>query len=327
MEGDISPKKIFRSVSFSFGFFACALGVFSPLFVLAEAKDFSLSPLFHEVTFEASDTEKRVEVEVSNRTDRDAEFFLSAVDFGTLDESGGVAFLGGGGDFERRYGLASWMRLPTDRMILPAGATEVVPVVIENKESLSPGGHYGAVAFQMENASGDTLESSLVSVRSSFASLFFVKKSGGEVMNLEYRGVLRMDRDAFGVPEKIFLRFQNAGNAHLVPRGIVAVRDMWGRVVRRSVLNEESGRILPESFRTYTVPLKNMAPAFLPGTYTISVEYRYDGSDDVVAAPEKTVFPVLLLFLWGLGGGGIIMCVLWLFTLFRKGKCSKCPIS
>lgn len=327
MEGDISPKKIFRSVSFSFGFFACALGVFSPIFVSAEAKDFSLSPLFHEVTFEASDTEKRVEVEVSNRTDRDAEFVLSAVDFGTLDESGGVAFLGGGGDFERRYGLASWMRLPTDRMILPAGATEVVPVVIENKESLSPGGHYGAVAFQMENVSGDTSESSLVSVRSSFASLFFVKKSGGEVMNLEYRGVLRMDRDAFGVPEKIFLRFQNAGNAHLVPRGIVTVCDMWGRVVRRSVLNEESGRILPESFRTYTVPLKNMAPAFLPGTYTISVEYRYDGSDDVVAAPEKTVFPVLLLFLWGLGGGGIIMCVLWLFTLFRKEKCSKCPIS
>ena len=303
------------------------LGVFSPLFVLAEAKDFSLSPLFHEVTLGLNDTEKRVEVEVSNRTDRDAEFVLSAVDFGTLDESGGVAFLGGGGDFERRYGLASWMRLPTDRMILPAGATEVIPVVIENKESLSPGGHYGAVAFQMENSSGDTLESSLVSVRSSFASLFFVKKSGGEVMNLEYRGVLRMDRDAFGVPGKIFLRFQNAGNAHLVPRGIVTVRDIWGRVVRRSVLNEESGRILPESFRTYTVPLKNMAPAFLPGTYTISVEYRYDGSDDVVAAPEKTVFPVLLLFLWGLGGGGIIMCVFWLFTLFRKGKCSKCPIS
>lgn len=303
------------------------LGVFSPLFVSAEAKDFSLSPLFHEVTLGLNDTEKRVEVEVSNRTDRDAEFVLSAVDFGTLDESGGVAFLGGGGDFERRYGLASWMRLPTDRMILPAGATEVIPVVIENKESLSPGGHYGAVAFQMENSSGDTLESSLVSVRSSFASLFFVKKSGGEVMNLEYRGILRMDRDALGVPGKIFLRFQNAGNAHLVPRGIVTVRDIWGRVVRRSVLNEESGRILPESFRTYTVPLKNMAPAFLPGTYTISVEYRYDGSDDVVAAPEKTVFPVLLLFLWGLGGGGIIMCVFWLFTLFRKGKFSKCPIS
>lgn len=320
MEGDISPKKIFRSVSFSFGFFACALGVFSPLFVSAEAKDFSLSPLFHEVTFEASDTEKRVEVEVSNRTDRDAEFVLSAVDFGTLDESGGVAFLGGGGDFERRYGLASWMRLPTDRMILPAGGTEVIPIVIENKESLSPGGHYGAVAFQMENASGDTLESSLVSVRSSFASLFFVKKSGGEVMNLEYRGVLRMDRDPLGVPGKIFLRFQNAGNAHLVPRGIVTVRDMRGRVVRRSVLNEESGRILPESFRTYTVPLKDIAPAFLPGKYVISVEYRYDGSDEFVIAPQKTIFPIPLIILWSVAVVAMILFLVFVIKRFLKRK-------
>ena len=274
------------------------LSIFSPVFVLAETKDFSLSPLFHEVTLEASDAEKKVEVEISNRTDRDAEFVLSAVDFGTLDESGGVAFLGGGGDFERRYGLASWMRLPTERMILPAGGTEVIPIVIENKESLSPGGHYAAVAFQMEGAFGDTSDVSRVSVRSSFASLFFVKKSGGEVMKLEYRGISHLDRDMLGVPEKLFLRFQNAGNTHLVPRGIVTVRDMWGRIVRHGTVNEDSGRILPESFRIYTVPLKNMAPAFLPGAYVISVEYRYDGSDDFVVAPAEKVLPVFLMLVW-----------------------------
>lgn len=311
----------------SFLLFFLVFGVFSPIFVLAETKDFSLSPLFHEVSLESGDVEKRMTIEVSNRTDTDAEFFLSAVDFGTLDESGGVAFLGGGGDFERRYGLASWIRLPTERMILPSGATEVVPIVIENKESLSPGGHYGAVAFQLEGSSGNRSDVSLVAVRSSFASLFFVKKSGGEVMEIEYRGISRLDRDMLGVPEKLFLRFQNAGNTHIVPRGIVTVRDMRGRVVRRGIVNEDSSRILPESFRIYTVALKNMAPAFFPGTYVISVEYRYDGSDDFVTAPEKMIFPVSLLFLWGLGGIAITLCIVWFFKLFRKRKRSKRPIS
>lgn len=296
------------------------LGVFSPVFVSAETKDFSLSPLFHEVVFEPGDTEKQVVVEISNRTNRDAEFFVSAVDFGTLDESGGVAFLGGSGDFERRYGLASWMRLPMERIVLPAGGAETIPIVIENKESLFPGGHYGAVAFQLESPSKDESGASFVAVRSSFASLFFVKKTGGEVMKLEYRDILSINRDTFSVPEKLFLRFQNAGNTHLVPRGIVVVRDTAGRVVRRGILNEDSGRILPESFRVYTVSLKKTAPAFLPGKYMISIEYRYDGSDEFVSAPQKIVFPTLLIILWSVAIVAGIFFFVFTVRRFLKRK-------
>lgn len=284
-----------------FSFPAFFIGIFLPFFVSAEAKDFSLSPLFYEVTFESGDTEKAVKVEISNRTDTDAEFFLSAVDFGTLDESGGVAFLGGTGDFERRYGLASWIRLPTDRLVLPAGETETVSIAIENKESLSPGGHYGAVAFQLESSSDEKSDMPLVSVRSSFASLFFVKKTGGEVMKLEYADIQNIGKDTFGIPEKISLRFRNSGNTHLVPRGVVTVRDPWGRAVRKGVINEESGRILPESYRIYGVSLKEMASAFLPGRYTILIEYRYDGSEEFVAVPTRTTSPVLLILIWTAG--------------------------
>lgn len=303
-----------------FSFPTFFIGIFLPFFVSAETKDFSLSPLFHEVVLESGDTEKEVTVEISNRTGLDAEFFLSAVDFGTLDESGGVAFLGGSGDFERRYGLASWMRLPTERMILPAGATEAISIVIENKESLSPGGHYGAVAFQLENPFGERLSESLVAVRSSFASLFFVKKTGGEVARLEYADIQNIGRDRLGVPEKISLRFRNSGNIHLVPRGIVTVRDMRGRTVREGIINEDSGRILPESYRTYGVSLKKIASAFLPGRYTVSIEYRYDGSEEFVAAPARTVFPVLLTLLWTAGAILGLFFFVFLVKRFLKKK-------
>ena len=123
-----------------------------------------------------------------------------------------------------------------------------------------------------------------------------------------------MDRDVLGVPEKIFLRFQNAGNTHLVPRGIVTVRDSLDRVVRRSVLNEDSGRILPESFRMYTVSLKNGVPAFLPGKYVISVEYRYDGSDEFSVTPTQTFFSLPLIFLW------IVAAILGMFLAIFLAK-------
>lgn len=301
-----------------FSFLTLFLGIFLPFFVSAETKDFLLSPLFHEVAFESDDTEKEVNVEIANRTNTDAEFFLSAVDFGALDESGGVAFLGGTGDFERRYGLASWIRLPTNRLVLPAGETETVSIAIENKESLSPGGHYGAVAFQLENPSGEKSNTSLVAVRSSFASLFFVKKTGGGVMKLEYADIQNIGKDALGIPEKVSLRFRNSGNIHLVPRGVVTVRDPWGRAVRKGVINEESGRILPESYRTYGVSLKKVASAFLPGRYTISVEYRYDGSEGFIVAPKRTVFSFLLIIFWSLGLVLGIFFAIFLAKFFRK---------
>lgn len=301
-------------------------GINVPFFVSAEGEDFALSPLFHEVSI---DTEEIVSIEISNRTGSDAGFFLSAVDFGTLDESGGVAFLGGTGDFEHRYGLASWIRLPTERLIIPAGETETVSVVIENRESLSPGGHYGAVVFQLEDPSAEQPAVTPVAIRSSFASLFFVKKSGGETEKLEFRDISSVSTDSFGIPEKLSLRFQNSGNIHLVPRGIVTVRDFRGRTVRKSILNEESGRILPESYRTFTVPLKKLAPAFLPGVYTLSVEYRYDGSDEFVASPQKTVFPIFLALLWGAGAISMLfsgtLLAKWLLKRKKKGILANLP--
>lgn len=270
-----------------------------PLRLRAAGGDVSLSPLFHEVSFSETDTDSRAIITISNATDSDARFTLSAVDFGTLDESGGVAFLGGNGDFERRYGLASWIRLPADRIIIPSGETEKVPILIENRDSLSPGGHYGAVIFYLAHDDASPSASDSVAVRSSFASLFFVKKSGGVVTELEYGDTNLADRDLFGIPHKLRIRFRNAGNVHMVPRGTVRVLDSRGRTVRTGVLNEDSGRMLPESYRSFSVPLRKIAPVFVPGTYRISIDYRFDGSDEFVTAPPVSFVPIPMLLFWG----------------------------
>lgn len=276
-------------------------GFYWPNFVSAQEGAFSLEPLYTEVDIMEGDAEKRIVMTLFNRTGADATFRLSAVDFGSLDESGGVAFLGSGSDGGSRYGLASWIALENEQVTVPAGETQEIPVTIRNRESLSPGGHYGAIVFHLDEAYSSEDESSVVAVNSSFASLIFAKKRGGETYDLAYRGIVGSQEDFRGIPDRISLRFQNAGNMHVVPRGRVIVTDPFGRIVRKGILNEESARILPESFRVYGLPLRPVASAFVPGWYTVSVEYRYDGKDETTTVPEEKVLPFGINLLWVFG--------------------------
>ncbi|MBP9751999.1 MAG: hypothetical protein KBD19_04025 [Candidatus Moranbacteria bacterium] len=310
MEEAVRKKR--RAFLISAGFAVSVLigGFYKPLFVFAEQDDFLIEPLYHEVEIRGADVEQSFYVDLSNRTGADAVFSVSVVDFGTLDESGGIAFLGGSGDFERRYGLASWMKVGSESFIVPAGKSERIPITVENKESLSPGGHYGAVLFRMAGSGDMTTDSPTVAVESSFAALVFVKKTGGEIAELSYKGSEDISRDVFGIPAGFPLQFQNSGNIHLVPRGRVVVTDPFGRVVRKGTINAESGRILPESFRAFQAELKPLSYAFFPGLYTVTVEYRYDGKESFDTVSER-VFPIPLAAIWIGGGVLLIVCIYW----------------
>lgn len=305
-------------------------GFMKPDFAFAEGGAFSIEPLYTEVALSEEMQEHSFEITLSNNTASDTVFSVSVVDFGTLDESGGVIFLGGGSDFEKRYGLASWMRLGSERFIVPAGESEHIPVTIENRESLSPGGHYGAVLFQIKRGEDSFSPdgSSVVALDPSFAALVFVRKSGGAVERIDYKGVNSVESDIFGITDKLFIRFQNAGNVHLVPRGRVTVTDVRGRVVRKGVINGESGRVLPESFRAYPVKLKTVAAAWLPGAYETTVEWRYDGREEMAVVEEGKSFPIILNALW-VGGGAAFVTFVWIYLKKRlkKGKTEKSEMS
>lgn len=275
-----------------------------PLSAFAEERSYSLEPFFRDVEL-GSENPQSYPITITNRTDHDATFRVSVTDFGTLDESGGIAFLGGASDFSERYGLASWMRVDRERFIVPAGGSERVPVTITDRESLSPGGHYGAVVFEMLEDDGGTGQVD-VSVKTSFASLVFVTKYGGEARSMRFAGASIDDVDPFGVPSKVSARFRNDGNVHLVPRGRVTVTDPFGTVVREGIVNTESGRMLPESYRSYLTPLVSVRRAMFPGPYHVAIEYRYDGKDGFETGATMTSWPIGLIAVWMFGMLGTV---------------------
>lgn len=271
----------------------------------------TISPALQQVTLSPEVQQKTYDFNVTNNTATELEFALSVVDFGSLDETGGVLFAGNAKKtFNYRYTLSPWVQLEKDRVVVAPHKSEKIPITLLNKESLTPGGHYGAITVTPT----DTGESGQkVQIDQVATSLLFVKKSGGEVYRLSLNR-FTVRPHIFALPSKVDLRFQNGGNVHVIPRGMATVTDPRGRIVQRGVVNEDSGIALPETFRQVTVGLKPLARAWLPGRYHLDINYRYDETDRFQTVSTSFIYLNLLV----LGIGLIIVVMLALVLLHRR---------
>lgn len=275
----------------------------------ASEGNFSVSPLFTDILL-GTEEEQSFFLEVGNTTPEPMVFRLSFVDFGSLNESGGIAFLGKGASFQERYGLASWISAEKDVVTVFPQEKERINLTIMNKESLSPGGHYGAVIFRAAKEGENFTDANPnVSISPNFTALVFVRKVGGEILDFQYKESI-VRSDIFGIPDKISLRFQNKGNTHVTPRGRIEVRDMLGNIVRKGILNEESGRILPESYRLYPISFIPLSKAILPGYYRVSGDYRFDGQEHFFTLPEQKFFA------WGISLVWLFACGILCYGIF-----------
>ncbi|HSH18368.1 MAG TPA: hypothetical protein VK978_03215 [Candidatus Saccharimonadales bacterium] len=272
-------KRYLRLGTATLGALLCLL-VFSPETQAAPPRKsgVTIAPAFQEIVITPDDPSKRFDFAITNNTAEPLEFSLSVVDFGSLDESGGVLYIGDAKkQLEYRYGLTGWVTLAKDRVVVEPKSTEKVPVTIFNRESLTPGGHYGAILVSPAETGERPTK---VQINQVLSSLLFVKKQGGEVYRLGLQSH-DMPANIFKVPESVGLRFQNAGNVHVVPRGTVTITDPAGRVVRRGFINQGSTLALPESFRQLPAHLETVRAAWLPGRYGMEIAYRFDGKESV----------------------------------------------
>ncbi|HOZ80688.1 MAG TPA: hypothetical protein PK370_00510, partial [Candidatus Woesebacteria bacterium] len=145
--------------------------------VLAEEM-VKLSPAITEVIIEEKDNQKEIEYWLENYSEDDLSYKLKLVDFEGLNETVGVAFIGlSKNQVERKYGLASWMSVSSDQIVVPAKSKTKFKVLISNKESLSPGGHYAGVILESNQQNEKDLGFKQV-----FSSLILLKKRGGEIV-------------------------------------------------------------------------------------------------------------------------------------------------
>ncbi len=178
----------------------------------SDRENYYLSPSFEKVEIEQGQSQVSWQIEVGNNSHISQTFNLSVIDFGSLDEAGGVAFLTSNeGLGQRKYSLASWITLEKDRLEIGANQKERVKVTVRNRDSLAPGGHYGAVLVNLSSELND--KSDQVNLVQTYASLIFLKKEGDIHQEMD---LVKWDlkRSWWRMPDNINLKFQNIGNVH-----------------------------------------------------------------------------------------------------------------
>jgi len=266
-----------KKTTLGFGLLLIFFGLKSPaLAVSAPQPSITVAPFLQEVKILGSDDSQRFTVTLTNNTKASQQLNLSVVDFGSLNETGGVIFAGNNAsNLVKKYGLANWLRLDQNSVNIGPGQSAKITAVVVNDTSLAPGGHYGAIIASLVKSSRSG--GNQIGVNQKISSLVFATKLGGEHYDLKFSS-LKYNGNRFKLPDQITIRFQNPGNVHVVPRGVVMLSSPNGQVLRRGVINEESGYVLPETFRQfYILPTVLKKPGLWPATYKLKVDYRYDG--------------------------------------------------
>ncbi len=273
----------------------------------------SLSPFVQQIALQPNDGARSFSLTFTNHTDTLQELNLASRDFGSLNDTGGVLLEGSSG-FTQKYGLTSWLSLEADTVVLQPKESRAVLVSIDNRSSLQPGGHYGAVVASV-NSLNDQVGNHVV-VNQQLLSLILVDKVGGEHYDLKLDRV-NQNGNWLHLPNDIRLRFQNPGNVHVVPRGIVKLKSPSGRVLAQGIINSESAYILPESYRELFVPLTRTASAPpLPGIYHVEVDYRYEGIARTVSKSYAVHFVNAGVYLLA----GFLMVVIGIFTWRHQNR-------
>jgi hypothetical protein len=115
-------------------------------------------------------------------------------------------------------------------------------------------------------------------------------------------------------PGSVDLTFKDEGNTHLIPRGTVTVADSHGIIVSKGIINDNSGLLLPEKSRLYSVQMTGVSNRSLQlsGKYTLTINYRFDGFDQFrVYKSSFNVTPplaiLMYLFVLAIVAGGFYM--------------------
>jgi hypothetical protein len=279
----------------------------------------TLSPAVVQTAVQADETEHKLEFKVTNNKKIEQTINITTADFNTLDESGGLVFVGTNpSKLQKKYGLATWITLPQSAITLKPKETSVVTAIVVNQDSLASGGHYGALLLGLDDNSGNTKGNNKVALHPIASSLLFINKIGGDTHKLKLTDVYS-SHNIFNLPSTVTLRFYNDGNTHLIPRGTVSVTDPHGKLISKGVINEDSAIILPETYRRYSIPLNNISTATIPGKYKTTVDFRFDGIDQFRTYQTSRFLLISTLVLFVI----VIVVIIGLITVLFYSKNRK----
>lgn len=271
-----------------------------------------INPAVLEADINATEPEKKIEIELINHNSHPIILELFAINFRQGDLDGLVQFLGENSE-SYIYSLASFIHLPYNEVELEPNEKQSVEVIITNRQDLSPGGHYAGIIAREKLSKKPTSKTTILPAVS---SLILLKKTGGEQYNLSIREVdWPHNLVEFFYPKKIHVTFQNEGNVHLVPYGRIEIRDMFNRLISKAIINPSSLYIFPSSRRRISLETEPISISLPLSFNTLTIR----GQDSL----KKTNFAYQETYLYVNPFAGILLILLPIILRLVSRKIKK----
>jgi len=280
--------------------------------------DFVLGPGKVELWLEPGEKFTKY-LNITNRLGRTIKFKIEIEDFvGTYNVDTTVQLLGGR---ESPYSLKDYLDPEITEFTLENGQRITLPVEIAIPEDTEPGGLYGSVLVSTQALEAGPEETQIKSI-SRLGSLFFIRVKG-DVLE---QGFLK----SFTTPEKFYKKgpidfeilFENTGNVHLNPYGIIEIKNLLGQKIDEIEL--EPWFAMPDSLRLRETKWER---EWLFGRYTATAKINR-GYQDII--DEKSI--VFWIIPWKIILPGFIILVIiiglfkWIFSHFEiRRKSAAAP--
>jgi hypothetical protein len=217
-----------------------------------------------------------------NNTKSDIELNLSVQDFTQLENSYKINFLEKKDAANYKYSLSSWISFENKNLQLSPKEKKTVKVFIDNNR-ITKGGHYASILAEIAQPENKKQ----INIKAVISSLLFVRASTGQEIEEGKINLFKPSQDFLEYPNTYLLRFENSGNVHVIPYGLVEVYDPLGNKIARGILNENSLDAMPESIRNYEIQTTTYEKVLLPGFYTAKIALHFGKTDKKLSATVK----------------------------------------
>ncbi len=242
-----------------------------------------LSPLRFDLTIDPGKSQT-VKFNVENITKNTATYKGVLTDFLANNQNGTPQLIVTGSKFDP-FSIKQFIaNIPN--FTIKGGQTVPVNVKVSIPKGTAGGGYFGAIRFLSVNPStGKT-----VNISASVAGLILITVPGPGMH--ESLALSSFNVGTNGKSQRLFytnkgidalVRFDNNGNVQIPPYGKIIVQDMSGKTIETKTVNGSNppGNVLPESYRTFSVPLSNIGAI---GKYTATGNFGYGNNGKLISA-------------------------------------------
>ena len=239
---------------------------------------------------------------VINAQSTDQTYFFDTLSFSAKDNSGEPQFA----NKKTTDELAKWIQFNSDQIVVPAQSKADIPFSIHIPADASSGSFQSAIT--VSGAPSEIVATNGAVVEAKTAILVFLTVNGDTIKKaalLDFTS--NAQKMQSNLNQTLTFRIQNQGNVYFVPTGRVEMRDMFGRLLYQTIVNEDKSRVLPNLTRSFTTSvidqskgwittIQNQASIFAMGPITTTLHLNPgDGFQPIQSTSSFWYVPYQLL--------------------------------